>query len=208
LFSTVSSALVAGLAAAHAAARADIPPAAPYDIDPKVGSWADDRFKHAYADRIFSIVDEWCPGFSDSVIGRDVLSPLDLERVFGLHKVIMLLVLLVLRVMLLVLLLLLLLLVLLLSFSRSQGQHLPRQPEPAPGEETLICCGALWTPRCHLPAMIRSSNAACACTSWATRGPWRAFRVTAAPCRTCTCARAGRTRAAASWVQLGATPRR
>ena len=35
---------------------------------------------------MFNIVDEFCPGFSESVIGRDVLSPLDLERIFGLHK--------------------------------------------------------------------------------------------------------------------------
>lgn len=59
---------------------------APYNIDPKIGHWADDRFKHQFADRVFGIVDEFCPGFSDSVIGRDVLSPLDLERIFGLHK--------------------------------------------------------------------------------------------------------------------------
>lgn len=59
---------------------------APYDVDAKYGSWADESFKQAYADKIFSIVDEFCPGFSKSVIGRDVLSPLDLERIFGLHR--------------------------------------------------------------------------------------------------------------------------
>lgn len=32
------------------------------------------------------IVDEFCPNFSSSVIAYDALSPLDLERVFGLHK--------------------------------------------------------------------------------------------------------------------------
>jgi len=51
-----------------------------------VGSWADEKFKNAYADKIFSIVDEFCPGFSSSVIGRDILSPLDLEKIFGLHR--------------------------------------------------------------------------------------------------------------------------
>jgi phytoene dehydrogenase-like protein len=59
---------------------------APYDVDPKVGSWADPGFKDAFADRVFAVVDEFCPGFSDSVLYRDVLSPLDLERVFGLHR--------------------------------------------------------------------------------------------------------------------------
>jgi len=34
----------------------------------------------------FSIVDEFAPGFSKSVISRDILSPLDLERIIGLHK--------------------------------------------------------------------------------------------------------------------------
>lgn len=59
---------------------------APYDLDPKCGNWADESFKNAFADRVFSIVDEFAPNFSKSVLFRDVLSPLDLERVFGLHK--------------------------------------------------------------------------------------------------------------------------
>ncbi len=59
---------------------------APYDLDPKIGSWADPAFKTAFADRCFAIVEEFCPGFTASVVGRDVISPLDLERVFGLHK--------------------------------------------------------------------------------------------------------------------------
>ena len=48
------------------------------------GSWDDPGRKDAYADKVFSIIDEYAPGFSSSVIGRDVLSPLDLERTFGL----------------------------------------------------------------------------------------------------------------------------
>lgn len=59
---------------------------APYEVNPKVGSWADPAFKAAFVQRCLKIVDEFCPGFSDSVIGIDALSPLDLERVFGLHK--------------------------------------------------------------------------------------------------------------------------
>ena len=59
---------------------------APYEIDPKIGHWADPAFKDAFADRVFAIVDEFCPGFSSTVLGRDVLSPLDLERIFGFHK--------------------------------------------------------------------------------------------------------------------------
>lgn len=59
---------------------------APYDVDPEHGSWADDALKNAFADRVIAIVDQFCPGFSKSIIGRDVLSPLDLEKIFGLHK--------------------------------------------------------------------------------------------------------------------------
>eukprot|EP01034_Spumella_vulgaris_P021985 gene21985-28072_t len=59
---------------------------APYQLDSKVGHWADPAFKNAFADRCFRIVEEFCPGFMASVLGRDVLSPLDLEQIFGLHR--------------------------------------------------------------------------------------------------------------------------
>lgn len=58
----------------------------PYDVDPKLGNWADPHFKAAIADRVFAVVEQYCPGFTASVLHRDVLSPLDLERVFGLHR--------------------------------------------------------------------------------------------------------------------------
>lgn len=59
---------------------------APYELHPSEGTWEDPSLKERFADRIFSIIEEHVPGFSQSVIGRDVLSPLDLERVFGLYK--------------------------------------------------------------------------------------------------------------------------
>lgn len=59
---------------------------APYDVHPKVGHWADPAFKEAFVQRVFNIVEEQCPGFKSSVLYYDALSPLDLERVFGLHK--------------------------------------------------------------------------------------------------------------------------
>lgn len=59
---------------------------APYTLDPAVGSWEDPHFKEAFAERVFSLIDEKAPGFSGSILGKpDLLSPLDLERVFGLH---------------------------------------------------------------------------------------------------------------------------
>lgn len=59
---------------------------APYDVDPAIGNWADPAFKEAFVGRCFAIVDEFCPGFSASVTGIDAISPLDLERTFGMHK--------------------------------------------------------------------------------------------------------------------------
>lgn len=58
----------------------------PYEVDPKVGHWADPAFKQQIVDRCLKIVEEFCPGFSSSILGFDALSPLDLERVFGMHK--------------------------------------------------------------------------------------------------------------------------
>ncbi|XP_025071416.1 pyridine nucleotide-disulfide oxidoreductase domain-containing protein 2 [Alligator sinensis] len=40
--------------------------------------------REAYADRVFNCVEDYAPGFKASVVGRDVLTPADLERVFGL----------------------------------------------------------------------------------------------------------------------------
>eukprot|EP01038_Epipyxis_sp_PR26KG_P005498 gene5498-7611_t len=59
---------------------------APYEIDPKIGSWSDPQFKKEFTHRCLSIVEEYCPGFIESIVGMDVLSPLDLEQIFGLHR--------------------------------------------------------------------------------------------------------------------------
>ncbi|XP_077205529.1 pyridine nucleotide-disulfide oxidoreductase domain-containing protein 2 isoform X4 [Paroedura picta] len=40
--------------------------------------------RDAYADQVFDCVEAYAPGFKASVIGRDVLTPPDLERIFGL----------------------------------------------------------------------------------------------------------------------------
>ena len=45
-------------------------------------SWDDHR--EEVADLMIATVDQYAPGFSSSVIGRQILSPLDLERQFGL----------------------------------------------------------------------------------------------------------------------------
>jgi phytoene dehydrogenase-like protein len=53
---------------------------APYRL--AEGSW--DAQKEPFADRCLEILDRYAPGFSRSVIGREVLSPPDIERRFGL----------------------------------------------------------------------------------------------------------------------------
>jgi len=52
-------------------------PYAPLD-----SSW--DAERERFADRVLALVDEVAPGFSRSVLHREVLAPPDLERVFGL----------------------------------------------------------------------------------------------------------------------------
>ncbi|XP_042478846.1 pyridine nucleotide-disulfide oxidoreductase domain-containing protein 2 isoform X2 [Macadamia integrifolia] len=48
------------------------------------GSWEDSAFRESFAQRCFSLIDEYAPGFSSSIIGYDMLTPPDLEREFGL----------------------------------------------------------------------------------------------------------------------------
>jgi phytoene dehydrogenase-like protein len=53
---------------------------APYKL--RDAHW--DTIKDSFADRCFDVVEDYAPGFKTSVIARQVLSPLDLERTFGL----------------------------------------------------------------------------------------------------------------------------
>ncbi|MGE4606474.1 MAG: NAD(P)/FAD-dependent oxidoreductase [Myxococcota bacterium] len=43
-----------------------------------------DEQRDRFADRVFDIIDQVAPGFSSSVLHREVLAPPDIERVFGL----------------------------------------------------------------------------------------------------------------------------
>ncbi|BDE05830.1 FAD-dependent oxidoreductase [Vulcanimicrobium alpinum] len=54
---------------------------APYHL--KDGSW-DDAAKNAFADACFAQVERYAPGFTSSMIDRQVLSPLDIESTFNL----------------------------------------------------------------------------------------------------------------------------
>ncbi|XP_065828221.1 pyridine nucleotide-disulfide oxidoreductase domain-containing protein 2-like [Oscarella lobularis] len=50
---------------------------------PYAATWTDET-KNAFADRVFDLIDVYAPGFTASVVGREVLTPPDLEAIFGL----------------------------------------------------------------------------------------------------------------------------
>ena len=52
----------------------------------KFHGWDSAEFKAKIVDSVYRRIEEFAPGFKDSIIGEDVLTPRDLERVFGLHK--------------------------------------------------------------------------------------------------------------------------
>jgi phytoene dehydrogenase-like protein len=54
---------------------------APYKL--KEGTW-DDEQKNRFADRCFDVLEEYAPNFKKSVIARQILSPLDLEKTFNM----------------------------------------------------------------------------------------------------------------------------
>lgn len=53
----------------------------PYNL--RDGQW-DDETREKFADKVFDVIEDYAPGFKESVVGRDILSPPDLERIFGL----------------------------------------------------------------------------------------------------------------------------
>ncbi|XP_047408393.1 pyridine nucleotide-disulfide oxidoreductase domain-containing protein 2 isoform X5 [Sciurus carolinensis] len=44
----------------------------------------DEQERNAYADKVLDCIEAYAPGFKGSVVGRDILTPPDLERIFGL----------------------------------------------------------------------------------------------------------------------------
>ncbi|MBM4407383.1 MAG: NAD(P)/FAD-dependent oxidoreductase, partial [Chloroflexi bacterium] len=57
---------------------------APYDLDPALGGW--DAQREAFGDAVVAAIAEFAPNLPSTVIGRQVLTPLDIERVFGLTE--------------------------------------------------------------------------------------------------------------------------
>jgi len=55
---------------------------APYNLDPKYGGW--DKHKDVFIDRCLNAIENYAPGFRNSIIHKQMITPLDLERTFGL----------------------------------------------------------------------------------------------------------------------------
>ena len=77
---TLPSALDSSLAPAGQHVASMFVQYAPYEL--ANSTW--ERERERFADRVCALVDEVAPGFSASVLHREVLAPPDLERVFGL----------------------------------------------------------------------------------------------------------------------------
>jgi len=57
---------------------------APYKLDPSLGSWDDNR--EAFGDAVIDRIAEAAPNIRDIILHRQVLTPLDIERRFGLSE--------------------------------------------------------------------------------------------------------------------------
>jgi phytoene dehydrogenase-like protein len=57
---------------------------APYKLDPSLGTWDDQR--EAFGDAVIDTIAERAPNIRDIIIGRQVHTPLDIERIPGLTE--------------------------------------------------------------------------------------------------------------------------
>jgi phytoene dehydrogenase-like protein len=57
---------------------------APYRLDPNLGTWDDNR--EAFGDTVVERIAEFAPNIRDVIVGRQVLTPLDIERTIGLTE--------------------------------------------------------------------------------------------------------------------------
>jgi len=57
---------------------------APYKLDPALGGW--DANREAFGDTVIDRIAEFAPNIRDIIVGRQVLTPLDIERTIGLTE--------------------------------------------------------------------------------------------------------------------------
>ncbi len=59
---------------------------APYKLAPELGTWDDNGNREAFGDAVINRIAEFAPNIRDIIIGRQVLTPLDIERTMGLTE--------------------------------------------------------------------------------------------------------------------------
>jgi len=59
---------------------------APYKLAPELGTWDDNGNREKFGDAVINRIAEFAPNIRDIIIGRQVLTPLDIERTMGLTE--------------------------------------------------------------------------------------------------------------------------
>jgi phytoene dehydrogenase-like protein len=59
---------------------------APYKLAPELGTWDDNDNREKFGDAVINRISEFAPNIRDIIIGRQVLTPLDIERTMGLTE--------------------------------------------------------------------------------------------------------------------------
>lgn len=71
---------------AHGIAKYNSKDGMELDLPNKSNMWSNDNAKEAYKNVVYDRIEEFAPGFKASIVHEDVLTPWDLERIFGLTK--------------------------------------------------------------------------------------------------------------------------
>jgi phytoene dehydrogenase-like protein len=59
---------------------------APYKLAPELGTWDDNDNREKFGDAVINRIAEFAPNIKEIIIGRQVLTPLDIERTMGLTE--------------------------------------------------------------------------------------------------------------------------
>src|SRR5215217_4065149 len=59
---------------------------APYKLAPELGTWDDNGNRDKFGDAVINRIAEFAPNIRDIIVGRQVLTPLDIERTMGLTE--------------------------------------------------------------------------------------------------------------------------
>jgi phytoene dehydrogenase-like protein len=59
---------------------------APYKLAPELGTWDDNGNREKFGDAVINRIAEFAPNIRDVIVGRQVLTPLDIERTMGLTE--------------------------------------------------------------------------------------------------------------------------